>query len=206
MFANMDYPFADAGVRRAWRRARCGSSWTGWRRHPCVAVLCGNSEVEQQAAMWGAPREQWQPPLLPRGAAGAVRGAGAGRALLAVERARRRLPAPGQRRHHLVLRRGRVRARRSTMRGAAACASPPSAWPSPTSPSRPPWSACRAAWPRACTIRSGRRARRATWARAGTSTTCATTTCASCSASTLRGCAMPTTTATWRSGARPRPR
>jgi beta-mannosidase len=34
-----------------------------WRARACVAVVCGNSEVEQQAAMWGAAREQWQSPL-----------------------------------------------------------------------------------------------------------------------------------------------
>src|SRR5207249_7420130 len=33
------------------------------RRHVCIAVYCGNSEVEQQAAMLGMPRELWRGPL-----------------------------------------------------------------------------------------------------------------------------------------------
>ena len=62
MFANMDYPADDdsfaASVERETREqlARLSS-------HACLTVLCGNSEVAQQAAMWGSPREQWSPPL-----------------------------------------------------------------------------------------------------------------------------------------------
>lgn len=62
MFANMDYPIDDSGfmesvsveVRQQLRRIRSNA---------CVALLCGNSEVEQQAAMWGAPRDAWPSPL-----------------------------------------------------------------------------------------------------------------------------------------------
>jgi beta-mannosidase len=62
MFANMDYPAEDPAfmasvtleVRQQLRRLQSSA---------CLAVLCGNSEVGQQAAMWGAPRELWQPAL-----------------------------------------------------------------------------------------------------------------------------------------------
>ncbi|MGH8337252.1 MAG: glycoside hydrolase family 2 protein, partial [Gammaproteobacteria bacterium] len=62
MFANMDYPVDDPAfmesisieVRQQLRRIQS---------NPCLALLCGNSEVEQQAAMWGAPRETWRSPL-----------------------------------------------------------------------------------------------------------------------------------------------
>lgn len=62
MFANMDYPEDDAtfasGVAIEAKQvlARIGS-------RPSLAVLCGNSEGEQQAAMFGAPRERWSPRL-----------------------------------------------------------------------------------------------------------------------------------------------
>jgi beta-mannosidase len=58
MFANMDYPvedptFAsniDAEVKYQLSRLS----------HPSVVVYCGGSEIEQQAAMLGVPREQWR--------------------------------------------------------------------------------------------------------------------------------------------------
>ncbi|MDB4979947.1 MAG: beta-mannosidase, partial [Myxococcales bacterium] len=65
MFANMDYPAADpsfladvvAEARQLLERLQA---------RPALAVLCGNSEGEQQAAMWGASRERWSQPLFDR--------------------------------------------------------------------------------------------------------------------------------------------
>ncbi|MBS2017647.1 MAG: glycoside hydrolase family 2 protein [Deltaproteobacteria bacterium] len=62
MFANMDYPEDDAAfaegvtIEANQVLARIG-------HRPSLAVLCGNSEGEQQAAMFGAPRERWSPRL-----------------------------------------------------------------------------------------------------------------------------------------------
>ncbi|MGZ5271399.1 MAG: glycoside hydrolase family 2 protein [Ramlibacter sp.] len=62
MFASMDYPFGDAAfTAEATREVR--QQVQRLRPHPCLAVLCGNSEVEQQAAMWGVSREAWQQPF-----------------------------------------------------------------------------------------------------------------------------------------------
>lgn len=60
MFASMDFPtgdadFRDSVVREAEQQLRL------WDRHPSVSVVCGNSEVSQQSAMWGRPREDWNP-------------------------------------------------------------------------------------------------------------------------------------------------
>jgi beta-mannosidase len=61
-FANMDYPDGDPGfVQEVEREARQFLDRT--QTSACLAVLCGNSEVEQQAAMMGAPREIWRAPL-----------------------------------------------------------------------------------------------------------------------------------------------
>lgn len=62
MFANMDYPAADAAFIEG-VRSEVTTQLRRWQGRPSLAVVCGNSEVAQQAAMWGAPREAWSPPL-----------------------------------------------------------------------------------------------------------------------------------------------
>jgi beta-mannosidase len=58
MFANMDYPATDpAFVASVSREAE--EVLARLRRHPSLALVCGNSEVEQQAAMLGLDRELW---------------------------------------------------------------------------------------------------------------------------------------------------
>jgi beta-mannosidase len=59
MFANMDYPAEDEGFMASVREEVTGQLQR-LRRHPAVAIYCGNSEVEQQAAMLGMPRELWR--------------------------------------------------------------------------------------------------------------------------------------------------
>src|SRR6185369_12142958 len=61
MFANMDYPEDESFVASAVLEAR--QQLARLEARPSLAVLCGNSEVEQQAAMWGATRERWSPRL-----------------------------------------------------------------------------------------------------------------------------------------------
>lgn len=65
MFANMEYPQGDAAFEASARlEARQQLSRLSGR--PCLAVLCGNSEAEQQAAMGAAPHERWQQDLFYR--------------------------------------------------------------------------------------------------------------------------------------------
>ncbi len=62
MFANLDYPAADA----AWLRSVVTEAEQFADRSqlaPSLALFCGGSEVEQQAAMMGLPREAWSSPL-----------------------------------------------------------------------------------------------------------------------------------------------
>ncbi|WP_406856370.1 glycoside hydrolase family 2 protein [Alsobacter sp. KACC 23698] len=62
MFANLDYPTGDpAFAASVAEEARQFLSRT--QASPCLAVLCGGSEIAQQAAMLGYPAEAWSGPL-----------------------------------------------------------------------------------------------------------------------------------------------
>lgn len=65
MFANFDYGAELAASRELMEdAAREVAQWLqSARAHPGVAVLCGGSEAEQQAAMMGTPRGAWRQPL-----------------------------------------------------------------------------------------------------------------------------------------------
>ena len=58
MFANMDYPVEDAGFLKA-VTDEAGYQLRRLSQYACVAMYCGNSEIQQQAAMMGMAREQW---------------------------------------------------------------------------------------------------------------------------------------------------
>jgi len=61
MFARMDYPEDPAFLTSV--RAEATQQVRRLCRHPSVAVYCGNTEVEQQAAMVGVARDLWRSPL-----------------------------------------------------------------------------------------------------------------------------------------------
>lgn len=73
MFANMDYPIADAAFRAS-VEAEAAQFLRRTQGNPSLAVICGGSEVAQQAAMFGLPPSSWSSSLLdeilPRAAAG----------------------------------------------------------------------------------------------------------------------------------------
>lgn len=62
MFANFDYPAADPGfVALAGAEARQVAERLAG--HPSSAIVCGGSEITQQAAMMGLPPARWDNPL-----------------------------------------------------------------------------------------------------------------------------------------------
>ena len=62
MFANMDYPFAAPDFHAEVAR-EVDHQLGRLQRHPCLAVYCGGSEIEQQAAMLGLPASEWSGPF-----------------------------------------------------------------------------------------------------------------------------------------------
>lgn len=174
MFANMNYP-DDAGFTSSVAtevRQQLGRL----AARPCFAILCGNSEGEQQAAMWGAPRESWSPPLFHEQLA---------------QLAREQCPevpywpssAHGARFHtkatsaRAPITESGLTCVRWKTRGVQRSASPRSASRLPTFRKTGRSARCRAAPRSAVTIPRGKRVHHATSAPAGTSTTCAITIC-----------------------------
>jgi beta-mannosidase len=64
MFANMDYPEDETFVAGVLHEV--DQQLARWQGRPSLALICGNSEGEQQAAMSGAARELWSPRLFHR--------------------------------------------------------------------------------------------------------------------------------------------
>ncbi len=62
MFANMDYPFEDAAFLGD-VEAEVTAQLNRLQKRACVAVYCGSSEVQQQAAMVGIPQAEWIQPF-----------------------------------------------------------------------------------------------------------------------------------------------
>jgi beta-mannosidase len=58
MFARMDYPWSDEAFR-ATVSTEVSQILEALQSRPSLAVLCGSSEVDQQAAMLGLPPSQW---------------------------------------------------------------------------------------------------------------------------------------------------
>ena len=65
MFANMDYPNTDTQFASSVSN-EISQQLMRWQSHPCISVYCGNSEIEQQAAMMGMPGESWRSELFSR--------------------------------------------------------------------------------------------------------------------------------------------
>jgi beta-mannosidase len=58
MFANMDYPTTNEAFQLNCVK-ECAQLLARLQTHPCLTLLCGNSEIEQQVAMLGLPAEMW---------------------------------------------------------------------------------------------------------------------------------------------------
>lgn len=62
MFANMDYPFEDDIFLKS-VETEIKQQLQRLSKHACVAIYCGNSEIQQQVAMLGFDRTVWEIPF-----------------------------------------------------------------------------------------------------------------------------------------------
>ncbi len=62
LLANMDYPFVDPAFAEN-IDVEVQSMLSTTHRHACLAVYCGGSEIQQQAAMIGLPASEWSGPF-----------------------------------------------------------------------------------------------------------------------------------------------
>ena len=99
------------GLRREHRGRGAVTSSAGCRAHPCVAVFCGNSEVEQQAAMLGVPRESWRNDWFGTRLPGLCAEYRPGHRVRALDAERRGVALPRPRGRRALLRRRRLPAR-----------------------------------------------------------------------------------------------
>jgi len=200
-FANFDYPDDEAFRESAQREAEQFLSRT--RRFASLAVLCGGSEVHQQAAMLGLPFDAYQQRLFTELLPNAIAAQRPDVAYVVNSPARR----PATRSRCLSARAAALRittacrriSARSTMCVARKCASPPNVSRSPTFPTMSPCARYRM---RARTNRAGKQACRAIPARRGISTMYASITCDRSIAWTCRVCAMKIPSAIWNCRAR----
>ncbi len=58
MFANMDYPFADVDFYQNVQE-EVSTFLQRVQTRACIALFCGNSEIQQQVSMLGMPKERW---------------------------------------------------------------------------------------------------------------------------------------------------
>src|SRR5262249_38188924 len=70
----MDYPIEDAAFAAS-VRTEAAQLLDRLQLSPSLAICCGNSEVEQQAAMLGLPSDEWSNPLFTELLPGVLRAA-----------------------------------------------------------------------------------------------------------------------------------
>jgi beta-mannosidase len=190
MFAHMDYP-ADDDAFLANVTAEAREAVNRLETRPSLAVLCGNSEVEQQVAMLGLSRELWRPKLFYEtllDVVGALRpdvpyvpsSPTGGTLPFDVDTGLSHYYGVG------AYQRPLEDARRAGVRFTSECLGFSNV------PDDATWSSRSARAHHRFTTRAGRRASPAIRDRDGTSKTCATTTWRSCSGSTRPRCVMPT--------------